>query len=283
LSPRAIHVLSELRRTNLELADLEIPAFIVSVFLTLKSWSAWYSDLISVNRFRVPIQQRLALFGAPVVSLAFILVTLTRLASSDVRHDPLYLAFYLLIGAAWIGGGTLVFPLLGISARDDILEKGNGASAWAIVGALGGISCSFVGGNIGNGPGVAAVLFSSLLSTVLFFVLWFVLDVLTSISDAITIDRAKETGIRMAGFLLGLGLLSGWSVAGDWVSASATLRDFLHSSWPAVAITVIAVFLELALKRVSIRFSSRMAVSVVLSAVYIGLGLAWIVTRGVHS
>jgi len=29
LSPRAVHVLSELRRTNIELADLEIPAFIV--------------------------------------------------------------------------------------------------------------------------------------------------------------------------------------------------------------------------------------------------------------
>ena len=265
------------------MADLEIPAFIVSVFLTLKSWSSWYSDLISVNRFRVSIQQRLALFSAPVVSVAFIFVTLTKLASSDVRHDPLYLAFYLLIGAAWIGGGTLVFPFLGISARDDILEKGNGASAGAIVGALGGMSCSFAGGNIGNGPGVAAVLFSSVLSTALFFVLWFVLDVLTSISDAITIDRAKGTGIRMAGFLLGLGLLSGWSVAGDWVSASATLKHFLHSSWPAVATTAIAVFLELALKRVSIRFSSRIAVSAVLSAVYIGLGLAWIVTRGVHS
>ncbi|HKV23197.1 MAG TPA: hypothetical protein VJN93_01270 [Candidatus Acidoferrum sp.] len=283
LSPPRVHVLSELRRTNLELADLEVPAFIVSVFLTLKSWSASYSDLISVNRFRVPIQQRLALLGAPVVSLAFIFVTLTKLASSDVRRDPLYLAFYLLIGAAWMGGGTLLFPFLGISARDDILERGNGASVWAIAGALAGISCSFAGGNVGNGPGVAAVLSSAVLSTGLFFVLWFVLDVLTSISDAITIDREKGAGIRMAGFLVGLGLLSGWSVAGDWVSAPSTLKDFLHSSWPAVAITAIGVFLELALKRVSIRFSSRISVSAVVSAAYIGLGLAWIVIRGVHS
>lgn len=148
LSPRAVHVSSGLWRTNLELADLEVPAFIASVFLTFKSWSAWYSDLFSVNRFRVSIQQRLALFGAPVVSLAFIFVTLTKAASSDVRHDPLYLAFYLLIGAAWIGGGTLVFPFLGISARDDILERGNGASAWAVVGALAGMSCSFAGANV---------------------------------------------------------------------------------------------------------------------------------------
>lgn len=210
-------------------------------------------------------------------------MTLTKLASSDVRNDRLYLAFYLLVGAAWIGGATLVFPFLGISARDDILERGNGASAWVVLGALVGVSCSFAGGNIGNGPGVAAVLFSSALSTGLFFALWFALDSLTSISDAITIDRAKEPGIRMAGFLVGLGLLSGWSVAGDWVSAQATLRDFLHSSWPAATLTAIAVFLELALRRTSIRVSAGRILSAIVATVYVGLVLAWIVARGFHS
>lgn len=265
------------------MADLEVPAFIACVFLALKSWSTWYGDLVSVNRFRVPIHRRLVLFVAPVISLAFIFATLTKLASSDVRNDPLYLAFYLLIGAAWVGGATLVFPFLGISARDDILERGNSASACAVVGALAGVSCSFAGGNIGNGPGVAVVLFSSALSTALFFALWFALDILTSISDAITIDRANGAGIRIAGFLAGIGLLSGWSVAGDWVSAAATLKEFLYYSWPAVTLTTIAIFMELALRRTSIRFSAATLPSAVVSAVYVGLGLAWVVARGVHS
>jgi hypothetical protein len=264
------------------LADLEVPAFIASVFLALKSWSTWYGDLVSVNRFRVPIHRRLVLFAAPVISLAVIFVTLTKLASSDVRNNPLYLAFYLFMGAAWIGGTTLVFPFLGISARDDILERGNSASAWAVVGALAGVTCSFAGGNIGNGPGAAVVLFSSGLSAGLFFALWFALDILTSISDAITIDRAKGAGIRIAGFLAGIGLLSGWSVAGDWVSAAAALKDFLYFSWPAVTLTAVAIFLELALRRASIRFTGTIP-SAVVSAVYVGLGLVWVVARGVHS
>lgn len=149
--------------------------------------------------------------------------------------------------------------------------------------ALAGVSCSFAGGNIGNGPGVAVVLFSSALSTALFFALWFALDILTSISDAITIERANGAGIRIAGFLAGIGLLSGWSVAGDWVSAAATLKEFLYYSWPAVTLTTIAIFMELALRRTSIRFSAATLPSAVVSAVYVGLGLAWVVARGVHS
>jgi uncharacterized membrane protein YjfL (UPF0719 family) len=283
LSPRARHVLCEQRWINLELADFEIPTFIVSVFLSLKSWSAWYGDLVRVNRLRVPIHQRSILFGAPLLSLGFIFSILRKLAATDVRGDPLYIAFYLLVGAAWVGGATLVFPFLGISARDDILERGNIASEWAVVGALAGISCSFAGANIGNGSGVAAVVFSSILSSGLFLALWFALDFLTSVSDAITIDRTKGAGIRLAGFLLGLGLLSGWSVAGDWGSASATLKDFVLSSWPAVVLTIVAVFVELALQRSSIHISERTISSAFISAVYVGLAVAWVAALGVHS
>lgn len=127
--------------------------------------------------------------------------------------------------------------------------------------------------------GVAAVLFSSLLSSALFFALWLALDLLTPISDAITIDRRKGAGIRLAGFLVSLGLLSGWSVAGDWVSASATLKDFVQSSWPAVALTAVAVFVELALRRTSIHFSAKIIPSAVVSTVYIVFGLGWVAAR----
>ena len=65
-------------------------------------------------------------------------------------------------------------------------------------------------------------------------VLWFGMDLLTSISDAITVDRDERAGIRLGGFLLGIGLLSGWSVAGDWVSPSVTLKDFGASAWPTI-------------------------------------------------
>src|SRR6266436_268668 len=88
---------------NLELPDLEIFAFIASVFLTLKGWWTWYGDIASVNRLRAPVSKRLVLLTAPLVCLALILIALTKLAATTVRSDALYISFYLLVGAGWLG------------------------------------------------------------------------------------------------------------------------------------------------------------------------------------
>ena len=283
LSSLTRNVLSTQGGKNLELPDLEIFAFIASVFLTLKGWWTWYGDIASVNRLRTPVSKRLVLLTAPLVCLVLILIALTKPAATTVRSDALYISFYLLVGAGWLGGLTLIFPFLGISARDDVLERGNRAASWAVTGALTGASCSFAGANVGNGPGVEADLFSALLSSALFIGLWLGMDLLTSVSDAITVDRDECAGIRLGGLLLGIGLLSGWSVAGDWLSASATLKDFGASAWPAILLTVVAVGVEVVFRRASVHLSARTIPSVVISAVYVGLALVWVVSRGVHS
>jgi uncharacterized membrane protein YjfL (UPF0719 family) len=283
LSSHTGNVSSDLGRENLELPDLEIFALIASVFLSLKGWLTWYGDIASVNRLRVPVSKRLVLLTPPLACLALILIALSKLAATTVRNDGIYISFYLLVGAGWLGGATLIFPFLGISARDDVLERGNRAASWAVTGALTGVSCSFAGANVGNGPGVEAVLFSAVLSSTLFIGLWLGMDLLTSISDAITIDRDERAGIRLGGFLLGMGLLSGWSVAGDWVSASATLKDFVTSSWPAMLLTLVAVAVEVLFRKASVHLSAKTSPSMLISAVYVGLSLVWVVSRGVHS
>jgi uncharacterized membrane protein YjfL (UPF0719 family) len=283
LGSRTVNVSSDLGRKNLELPDLEIFAFIASVFLSFKGWSTWYGDIVSVNRLRAAVSKRLVLLTAPLVCLALILIALTKLAATTVRNDGLYISFYLLVGAGWLGGATLIFPFLGISARDDVLERGNRAASWAVTGALTGASCSFAGANVGNGPGVEAVLFSAVLSSALFIGLWLGMDLLTSISDAITVDRDERAGIRLGGFLLGIGLLSGWSVAGDWVSASATLKDFVISAWPAMLLAAVAVGVEVLFRKASVHLSAKTSPSLVVSAVYVGVSLVWVVSRGVHS
>jgi hypothetical protein len=283
LGSRTVNVSSDLGRKNLELPDLEIFAFIASVFLSFKGWSTWYGDIVSVNRLRAAVSKRLVLLTAPLVCLALILIALTKLAATTVRNDGLYISFYLLVGAGWLGGATLIFPFLGISARDDVLERGNRAASWAVTGALTGASCSFAGANVGNGPGVEAVLFSAVLSSALFIGLWLGMDLLTSISDAITVDRDERAGIRLGGFLLGIGLLSGWSVAGDWVSASATLKDFVISAWPAMLLAAVAVGVEVLFRKASVHLSAKTSPSLVISAVYVGVSLVWVVSRGVHS
>jgi hypothetical protein len=283
LSSRTGNVSSDQGRKNSELPDLEIFAFIASVLLSLKGWWTWYGDIASVNRLRAPVSKRLVLLTAPLVCLALILIALTKLAATTVRNDGLYISFYLLVGAGWLGGATLIFPFLGISARDDVLERGNRAASWAVTGALTGASCSFAGANVGNGPGVEAVLFSAVLSSALFIGLWVGMDLLTSISDAITVDRDERAGIRLGGFLLGIGLLSGWSVAGDWISASATLKDFVISALPAMLLAAIAVGVEVLFRKASVHLSAKTRPSLVISAIYVGVSLVWVVSRGVHS
>lgn len=240
----------------------------------------WYGDIVSVNRLRVPVSKRFILLTAPLVCLLLVLVVLTKLAAATVRSDPLYVGFYLLVGAGWLGGVTLIFPFLGISARDDVLERGNQAASLGVTGALFGASCSFAGANIGNGPGVGAVLFSAFLSSALFVGVWFAMDFLTSISDAITVDRDEGAGARLAGFLVGTGILSGWSVAGDWVSASATFKDFAASSWPAMLLTSLVVTVELALRKA--HFAVKKVPSIVIATAYGALALVWIAVRGLH-
>ena len=262
--------------------DLDLMVFVGSVVLSVSSWSRWYRDISSVNRFGVRGRSTWLLRTAPLVFLLLIFLVLEFSAAQSVRESLLYTGFYLLLGAAWLGGATLLFPFLGISARDDALERGNDGAALAIVGALAGITFAFAGGNIGNGPGPSAVLISAGLSSALFFALWLALEALCSISDAITIDRSKEAAVRLAGFLAAAGLLGGWSVAGNWTSLSGTLRDFAICLWPAVILTMIALTVEKVAKAKSTRpFGTTM--SLVISASYVGVAIVWVAIQGIHS
>jgi uncharacterized membrane protein YjfL (UPF0719 family) len=195
----------------------------------------------------------------------------------------LYIGFYLIIGAGWLAGITLLLPFLGVSARDDVLEWGNNSASWTLAGALLGASCAFAGANIGNGPGLGAVLFSAVLSSGLFILLWVGIDTLTSISEAITVDRDTGAGIRLGGFLLGVGIVSGWAVAGDWVSAAATLRDFFWSAWPALLLSAGAVLVEIVWAENPRRNSSSVGPSAMVGSTYVAVASVWVMARGVHS
>ena len=106
-----------------------------------------------------------------------------------MRDDPLYFVFYLLMGAAWVGGGARILSFFGLCARDDVIERGNRAAAAAIAGALLGITLCFAGGNIGDGPGWWVVVFCAVLSTGVLLLFWSILDRATGMADTITIDH----------------------------------------------------------------------------------------------
>lgn len=255
--------------------DLAIP-FALAIF----GWWQWYAGINTVTRLASPFRLRLPLLVMPICCALLLLVVLRFCASGDVRDDPVYLVSYLLLGAGWTGIAALAFPFLGISARDDVIERRNTAASWPVNSALLGVTLCFAGANIGDGPGPQVVVFCALLSTGSLLFFWLGLELIASTSEAITVERDMGTSVRLAGFLVALGILFGNAIAGSWTSASETLRDFFDLAWPAVVLFWIAVLVERTFKRQADLPARRISASLAIAVVYIVAAAAWAAVMG---
>jgi hypothetical protein len=222
----------------------EVFVLIASAIVALVSWGAWYIAPARIQRVgRRPPAWRLVRL-TPLVAAALLWLVLRNAASFDVRDDPRYLAFYLLLGAAWVGVWIRWLAVTGISTRDDVVERSNGSAGLVVIGALFGITLAYAGGNVGNGPGWWVVVFSAALATVALFAAWMLLEAVAGVSDIVTVDRDPSAGFRLGGFLIACGLILGRSVAGDWISAEATVRDFTATAWPVIVLVGVAALIE---------------------------------------
>ncbi len=221
----------------------EVMVLMVAAVVAAIAWYRWYSALL-VRALVMRNASRPLFVAAPAVCLALLCAVLLRWAADDVRHSGTYLTFYLVAGAAWVGFSAQFCSLLGVSPRDDAVERQNLAAAVAAAGALAGITFCFAGGNVGNGPGWWVVVFSAGLATGTFFGLWALVERLTGISESVTVERADGAGLRLGGYLAGMGMILGRSVAGDWVSTEATVHDFMTVAWPVLPLAALAVIIE---------------------------------------
>src|SRR5688572_26186633 len=218
----------------------EIVIFMICVGLAL-SWIRWAQHALSPSHMLSPRSFRVGLLAMPIVCLLMLFAVLKAFASFDVRDSAPYLLFYMTMGAAWVGAGAMLMPLLGLSARDDVVERGNRAALYAICGTLFGLTYCFAGANIGDGPGWWVVVFCATLATGSLIALWAALEFITHINEAITVERSAAAGLRFFGFQQASGLILGRSVAGDWTSMGATLSDFASTAWPVLGIALLEV------------------------------------------
>lgn len=216
----------------------------VCVLLAAGSWLTWVGELLVTARRHSSAAERLPAWLAPLAAGGLLFFVLRNYASFDVQGSALYLTFYMVMGAAWVGISIRFLALAGLSLRDDVIERRNRAAGWALFGALLGLTLAFAGANVGDGPGWWVVVFCAGLSTAGFFLVWIVTDRLTGWADAVTIDRNTAVGIRLGGFFLGLGAILGRAVAGDWISAGATITDFARAAWPALLLAGLAAVAE---------------------------------------
>ena len=221
----------------------EVLVLVVSLIVACVLWGKSIYEIFQVRYHRAPVL-RAASCGVLLLCGFTLHYVLRRYASHDVRDSTTYTTFYMIMGAAWVGAAIRIWQMLGVNTRDDLLERENAAAAFAIFGALLALTFCFAGGNVGDGPGWWVVVFAALLSTGALFLLWCALDRLGGLGEAITIDRDAASGLRAAGYLVGFGAILGRAVAGNWVSAGATLADFAVLGWPVLVVLVIAVILE---------------------------------------
>jgi hypothetical protein len=208
-------------------------------------------------------------------------IVLTRWSAPSVR-DSAEVSFYLVFSMISIALAQGVFAFLGISLRDDVVEHRNAAAAFAVIGlTIGATSCA-AGANIGDGPGFEVVLFCASLATGTLLALWTAFAVVSEAADTITIERDLSTGIRVGGWLAGNGLVLGACVAGDWISLSATLKDFVRCSWPLAIFACLYAFFERGLRQRVLVRQSGLATSIFSSLVMVAAGGLYAKWIGIH-
>jgi uncharacterized membrane protein YjfL (UPF0719 family) len=211
-------------------------ALLVSAAVAIFGWGRWYWSTAAVAPPGGSGAGRVPLHVTPLLCIAGLYLVLGAFADAEVRANPIYQIFYMVMGAAWVVVAAMAMPLFGISPRDDALERGNDAAVIAVTGGLLGLTAAFAGSNIGDGPGWWVVVFTAGAATVVFFLAWAAVEALTGISDTITIERDIASGLRLAGFFIANGIILGRSAAGDWESFEQTTWDFLFFAWPVLVL-----------------------------------------------
>lgn len=239
-------------------------AFINFLMTLLRPWRA---------RRTVP---RALLVIAPLAAWIALLVVLRTMASADVRNEPFYLLQYLVLGIAWCGVSLSWLPLIGLSLRDDIAERDNGAAVPSIIGALLGVMACYAGANIGDGPGWWCVVWAGGLATVAWFVAGAVVASFAHLPERVTVERDEAAGVRLGAFFIASGIICGRGAAGDWSDAMTTVVEF-SAAWPLVPLVLVAIGGERALRSTPERPESSWAgtaVVVVIEIMIVAGGLA---------
>jgi len=161
-----------------------------------------------------------------------ILAMLLKWSAPSVREDPNEVLFYLLFCLLCVTLTQILLMFAGISLRDDVVKRDNRAAEAVVAGVTLGATLCAGGANVGEGPGFEVVLLCAALSIGSLLFSWVLIAHLAGAADRITIERDLSVGMLTGGWLAGIGMAFAAGVAGDWISLSATLRDFARYAFP---------------------------------------------------
>lgn len=253
----------------------------VALICTLLAGASWITNVVLAWRLRACGLTRGLLLIIPMPCVGLMAAAIARWADQEVRSNPFYFLLLLGLGAAWLGMVSKFFGWLGVSVRDDAVERNNPAAALAWAGAMLGTTLFYSGANTGAGPSLWNNVFCAALATGALALLWLGLVLSCRISSSIALERDLASGVRGGGFFAAAGLILGRAVAGDWHSTAQTLVDFARDGWPVLPLTAIAFASELLLRPSPQRPSPPVVTHGLLpAALYCALAGVWVAHLG---
>jgi len=240
---RPIHRKERSRELS-EFSGDEVFACFVSIIGTGAGALRYYGGLIGVSTLGGGLKIRGILAVAPLICLALLLPVLLHLTAHEVKEDHAYVVMFMLAGCVWLWLSVAMAAALGISFRDDAIERRNYPAAVAICGAMLGVTCVYAGANIGEGATVWMTFAPAAMATVAWVANWLMLEWMCGIDDAVAIERDMPSAVRLAVFLAVSGAILGWAVAGDFESAEGTVRDLAWRGWPVVPLAMVLAIVQ---------------------------------------
>jgi hypothetical protein len=176
-----------------------------------------------------------------LVALVPTFVVLQHWADPQVVGHFDYTVLFMLGGGMWIFVASRFLMVLGISIRDDAIERDNPAALAAVCGILFGVGIVYALANVGTGATIWTTIVPAFAATFALLLVALLIEVTGgSVADAITIDRDVASGLRLGGAVVGCSVILGRAAAGDWISLKQTLTDLANRGWPVVLIALAA-------------------------------------------
>jgi uncharacterized membrane protein YjfL (UPF0719 family) len=262
--------------------DDEVLFFLVAGILGAIGLVRWYWPLMRETRLGERISRRQLLALTPLLALAGLWFVLNRWADpTEVVGHLDYILLFMAGGLLWLAFTPCTLPLLGVSVRDDAIERENTASALVACGALLGATTIYAACNVGAGPTIWTTILPAIVATATWLVLWLIVELASGISEQIAIERDAAAGLRHAGWLLATALILGRAMAGDWTGWPDTSGAFRQLGWPAAALAVAVIPLHRALRPTPEQPKrSLFAAGFVPAAVFVAVALGYIIWLG---
>lgn len=257
------------------LADFFVEVYPASFVNVRVAKSEYHAS--EVGMFRSSQAFRCAVGLCFTASLALIVAALWWWGATEVRGHVGEVLFLTFVGCLWLVLSKELFTWLGLSMRDDAVERRNPAALVALSGAMVSVALTFAGGNLGEGPSYLNNVFSAALGTGGLFSLWLLLELGARVSVSVAEERDFASGLRFCGFQLAIGLILGRAVAGDWHSESATINDFFRDGWIAAVFCALAIVVERLLRPSRQRpFPPWRSYGLLPALLYLGSAAAWL-------